>query len=91
MLLETNKKPVKSKNLKVIDQLGTLYATFDGSSIWKIDKVAFGILRLCDGKKSFDEIVGEVSKRALVSEKDLAPVLKEILSDLERMRFIEWV
>lgn len=86
-----DKKPMKAKNLKVIDQLGTLYATFDGSSIWKIDKVAFGILRLCDGKKSFDEIVSEVSKRALVSEKDLAPVIEEILNDLERMRFIEWI
>ena len=86
-----NKKPKKAKNLKVIDQLGTLYATFDGSSIWKIDKVAFGILRMCDGEKSFDEIVNEVSKRALVSEKDLAPVLEGILNELERMRFIEWV
>jgi len=86
-----DKKPLKSKNLKIIDHLGTLYATFDGSSVWKMDKVAFGILKLCDGKKTVDEIVDEVARRAIVKPEDLKPVLEEILADLEKMRFIEWV
>ena len=85
------KKPLRTKNLKVIDQLGTLYATFDGSAIWKIDKVAFGILKMCDGKKSVDDIVTDVSKRALVNEKDLKPVIEEIMNELTKMKFLEWI
>lgn len=88
---KTKKRPLKAKKLKIIDHLGTLYATFNGSSIWKIDRVAFGILRMCDGKKTVDEIVEDVAKRAIVRPKDLKPVIKEILSDLEKMNFIEWV
>lgn len=85
------KKPLKAKRLKVIDYLGTLYATFDGSSIWKIDRVAFGILRMCNGKKTVDEIVEEVARRAILRPEELKPVLEEILRDLEKMNFIEWV
>ncbi len=90
-LIEVGKIPLKARNLKVIDHLGTLYATFDGSAVWKIDKVAFGILRMCDGKKSLDEIVSEVAKRAMVSEIELKPVLEGILNELTKMRFLEWV
>jgi len=85
------KKPIKAKNLKVIDYLGTLYATFDGSAIWKMDKVAFGIWKMCEGKKTVDEMVKEVAKKAIVEEKDLKPVLEEILNELTRMKFIEWI
>jgi hypothetical protein len=46
------KKPMKAKNLKIIDYKGTLFATFDGSAIWKIDRVAFNILKMCNGKKN---------------------------------------
>jgi len=85
------KRPLKAKKLKVIDHLGTLYATFDGSSIWKIDKVAFGILRMCDGKKTVDEITEEVAKRAILRPEELKPVIEEMLRDLEKMNFIEWI
>lgn len=89
--MEIEKKPLKAKNLKVIDHLGTLYATFDGSAIWKLDKVVFGIWKICDGKKTVDEIVKEVAKKAIVEEKDLRPVLEDILDELTRMKFIEWI
>lgn len=85
------KMPLKIKKLKIIDHLGTLYATLDGSSIWKIVKVAFGILKMCDGKRTFDEIVEDVAKRAIVRPKDLKPVLEKMISDFEEMNFIEWV
>ena len=86
-----DKKPLKLKNLKIIDHLGTLYATLDGSSIWKIDRVAFGILRLCDGKKSVEDIVNEIARKASLKPEELKPVLEEILNDLEKMNFIEWI
>jgi len=85
------KVPLKAKKLKIIDHLGTLYATFDGSSVWKIDKVAFGILKMCDGKKTVEKIVEDVAKMATVRPKELKPVMKEIFGNLEKMNFIEWV
>ncbi|MEM5794188.1 MAG: PqqD family peptide modification chaperone [Candidatus Aenigmatarchaeota archaeon] len=84
-------KPLKAKNLKVIDHLGTLYATFNGSSMWKLDKVAFGILRMCDGKRSVEEIVNEIAKRISHKPEDVKPIVEEILNELTRMKFIEWV
>jgi len=85
------KRPLKVKNLKVIDHLGTLYATFDGSSLWKIDRAAFNVLRMCDGKKTVDQIVEEVSKKISHRPKDVEPVIKKILNELEGMKFIEWI
>jgi hypothetical protein len=84
-------KPVKAKNLKVIDYLGTLYATFNGSSMWKLDKVAFGILRMCDGKRTVEDIVDELAKRISHKPEDVKPVVEEILNELTKMKFIEWV
>ncbi len=84
-------KPVKAKNLKVIDHLGTLYATFNGSSMWKLDKVAFGILRMCDGKRSVEDIVNELAKRISHKPEDVKPVVEEILNELTKMKFVEWV
>ncbi|MEM5834255.1 MAG: PqqD family peptide modification chaperone [Candidatus Aenigmatarchaeota archaeon] len=84
-------KPLKAKNLKVIDHLGTLYATFNGTSMWKLDKVAFGILRMCDGKRSVEDIVNEVAKMISHKPEDVKPVIEEILKELTRMKFIEWV
>lgn len=84
-------KPVKAKNLKVIDHLGTLYATFNGSSMWKLDKVAFGILRMCDGKRTVEDIVDELAKRISHKPEDVKPVVEEILNELTKMKFIEWV
>jgi len=88
--VDKDKKPMKAKNLKVIDQLGTLYATFDGSSIWKVDKVAFGILRMCDGKKTVDEIVNQVSERISHRPEDVKPVIEKILRELTELKFVEW-
>lgn len=84
------KRPMKAKNLKVIDHLGTLYATFDGSSIWRMDKVAFGILKMCDGKKTVDRIVEEVARMINHKPEDVKPVIDNILNDLARMNFIKW-
>ena len=81
--------PVKAKNLKVIDHLGTLYATFNGSSIWRIDKVAFGILKLCDGKKTIKQLIKEVADKIGFEPKHVKRVVLEILEELRRKRFIE--
>lgn len=86
-----NQRPAKVKNLKIIDHIGTLYATFDGTTVWKMDKVAFGVLKMCDGKRTVDDIVGDISRMAAVSPEELKPVIEEMLRDFDSKRFIEWV
>ena len=86
-----DKRPLKAKNLKVLDHLGTLYATFDGSSMWKIDKVAFELMKMCDGKRNFDEIVRLVAQRASLKEEDVKSAIKPIFEELSNLKFIVWI
>lgn len=84
------KKPCKAKNLKVIDHLGTLYATFDGSNMWKMDKVGYGILQMCDGSRTVDQLTVALAARIGHNHEDVRPVVEEILADLTKMKFVEW-
>jgi uncharacterized protein Yka (UPF0111/DUF47 family) len=86
----TNKKPLKSKNLKIIDHIGTLYATFDGSNIWKIDKSISYIIALCDGNRTVEQIAEEISKEIEMKVDDVKSTLINILSELEKKNFIEY-
>jgi hypothetical protein len=85
------KRPVKSKHLKIIDHLGTYYATFDGSVNWKVEKWLFNLLKMCDGKRTFDQISRHISKIAEVSVESARENLKEILEELEREKFVSYV
>lgn len=85
------KIPLKVKNLKVIDYLGTLYATFDGSSMWEMDKAIFIVLKRCDGKKTVNQIVEEISERIDEKQEAVKPIVENMLKELKRMNFIEWV
>lgn len=91
--LETllGKRPVKSSKLKIIDHLGTYYATFDGSTNWKVEKWLYKLLRRCNGKNTFDEIATYLAKIADVPIENIRPSLKEILDELEREKFIHYV
>jgi len=84
------KKPLKASNLKVIDHLGTLYATFDGSSMWRIDKTAFELMKMCDGQKDFDDIVKLVAQKASLKDQDVKSAIKPIFEELTNLKFIVW-
>lgn len=85
------KKPVKSKKLKVLDYKGTLYATFDGSSIWKLDKISFGLLKLCEGNKTLEQIIKQVAEKAKLNVEDVRGAVMPIFDELTKMKFIEWI
>lgn len=85
------RKPKKNPKLKVISHKGTLYATFDGRSLWDLDKVAFKIMQLCDGKRSVEEIVEIIANRTGLPKDALKKVIQEILDDLSKANFIIWV
>jgi len=85
------RRPLKAKNLKIIDYINTLYATFDGSSMWEIDRSSFGVLQLCNGNRTVDEIAKEIAKKIKMNVEDVIMTLKDILNELEKLKFITYV
>ena len=85
------RRPLKAKHLKVIDYINTLYATLDGSSMWEIDKSSFGVLQMCDGTTTVDEIAKKIAKKIKMNADQVKGTLKEILNELEERKFITYV
>jgi aminopeptidase-like protein len=85
------RRPLKAKNLKVIDYINRLYATLDGNSLWEIDKTSFEVLKMCDGKKTVDEIAEIIAKKIDMKVEDVRPTLLDILKELENLKFIDYV
>jgi len=85
------KRPLRSKNLKIIDHIGTLYATFNGSSMWEVDKVAFAILKMCDGNKTVNQIAQDIAKKTNLEVEDVKVTLMDILNEMEKLKFITYV
>ena len=77
-------RPMKAKGLKVIDHMGTYYATFDGVKIWKIEKYIFRLLMMCDGKKTYDEIANEIVNISGFPFEDVKRGLIPIFEELKR-------
>ena len=85
------KRPKKAENLKIIEHIGSLYATFDGEQYWRMEKWAFEILRLCDGRKSISEIARILAEELQMNAEDVIRGLKQILEEFERVGFIKYV
>ena len=85
------RKPLKAKNLKVIDYINKLYATFDGSSLWEIDKSTFSVLKMCDGTKTMDQIAEEIARKIDMKVEDVMPTLIDILREMENLKFIDYI
>ncbi|MBU5690231.1 MAG: PqqD family protein [Candidatus Aenigmatarchaeota archaeon] len=85
------RKPIKSSNLKIISNIGSLYATFDGSRVWEIDPGINFILTLCDGSRSIDQIAEEIAKGIEANQDDVKPTLINILAELEKNGFISYL
>lgn len=83
------KKPVKVDNLKIIDHLDTYYATFDGSKIWKVESWLFKLLKMCNGEKTFNQIIQEIADISGEPVEEIRIGLKPVFRELERKGFIE--
>jgi len=89
--LMDERRPLKARNLKVIDYINTLYATLDGNSMWEIDRSSFGVLQMCDGERTVDKIAKEISKKIKMNVDDVKVTLRDILNELEERKFITYV
>lgn len=85
------KKPVKSKRLKIISHIGSIYATFDGKQIWEIDRGLSYILGLCDGTRTSDQIADEIAREININVDDAKFTLSNILKEFESKGFIEYL
>ena len=85
------KRPLKAKGLKVIDHIGTLYATFNGSTMWEVDKVAFAIMKMCNGTKTVDQIAQDIAKKTNLDVKDVKITLMDILKEMDKLKFITYL
>ena len=85
------KRPLRAKGLKVIDHIGTLYATFNGSTMWEVDKVAFAIMKMCNGAKTVDQIAQDIAKKTNLDVKDVKITLMDILKEMDKLKFITYV
>ena len=83
-----SKKPVKSPNLKVIDHVGILYGTVDNEKLWEIDKVAWEILKMCDGNKTVDQIIWSMSKKFKIDMEEIKPIVVAVVNELKRIEFV---
>ena len=86
-----DKKPLKSEKVKIIDHLGTLYATIDGNAMWKIDYAAYNVWKVCDGRRTIDELVNDLAKEIGHKPEDVKPVVEKILTQLSDLNFLEWI
>lgn len=89
--ISNEKKPIKSKRLKTIAYIGSIYATFDGKQVWEIDKGISYILSLCDGTRTISEITDEIAKEIELNPEEVKSTLFNILKELENKGFIEYL
>ena len=85
-----SKKPMKSSTLKIIDHIGILYGTVNGEKLWEVDKVAWEILKMCDGKKTVDQIIWAVSKKFQIDMEEIKPIVIAVVNELKKIEFISF-
>ena len=89
--MENDKKPLKVKTLKIIDHLGTLYATFDGVKYWKLEEYIYLLLKECDGKKTVEEIAEKIAKKSGFDKTAILLAIEPIFREFESLGFIVYV
>jgi len=85
------KRPIKSKRLKIIANIGSYFATFDGSKVWEIDPAVNYVLTLCDGTRSIEDIAQEIAMAIEANVDDVKATLVNMLAELEKNGFIEYL
>ena len=83
------KVPVKNPKAKIIEFKGTLYASVEGQ-LFEIDRAAFNILKMCNGKNTLENIIDIISKKIGFPKEEVANVVRNIIKELEERNLIYW-
>ncbi|MFH8080882.1 MAG: PqqD family protein [Candidatus Aenigmatarchaeota archaeon] len=89
--MDLEKKPVKSKKLKIIHTTGGYFATFDGSRVWEIDPAVNYVLELCNGNNRIEDIAQEIARNIDMDVELIRHTLLGMLLELEKNGFIEYL
>lgn len=84
-------RPKKSEKLKIIQFMNEYFATFDGSKLWRIEKWVAELLKLCDGKKTFNALTKELASLTGIEERKMREGLLKILNELREKGFVEYL
>ncbi|MCD6371572.1 MAG: PqqD family peptide modification chaperone [Candidatus Aenigmarchaeota archaeon] len=83
------KIPIKNSKAKIIEFKGSLYASL-GDQLFEIDRAAFNVLKLCDGKNNVDDIIDKIAEKIKFPREEVANVVKSIIKELEEKNLIVW-
>ncbi len=84
-------RPVKAKDLKIIQYMNNYFATFDGKRLWRIEKWVAELLKMCNGKRTFSTLVKELSHITGLEEDKMEEGLKKILDELREKGFVVYL
>ena len=82
-------KPIKKG--QVIDHLEDQDAyiiQLDESKVYQVASIAYYVWEMCDGTKTVQDIVGEISKAANLSEEEVSGPIVQILEELSKAELI---
>ena len=85
-----SKKPIKNPKLSIIEHVGGIYATINREKFWEIDRSVAEVLKMCDGKKTIEQIARRIA--SIIDEKveKILPILMDMLNELEKNSLITY-
>ncbi|MEM0242938.1 MAG: PqqD family protein [Candidatus Aenigmatarchaeota archaeon] len=84
------KRPKKAESLTIINYLNTYYATLDNQKLYQIDPLAVGLLKYCDGKRKYEEILEILAQKTQIDKEMIKKFLDELFKELTELNFIYW-
>ncbi|MEM5881924.1 MAG: PqqD family protein [Candidatus Aenigmatarchaeota archaeon] len=84
------KRPKKAESLTIINYLNTYYATLDNQKLYQIDPLAVGLLKYCDGKRKYEEILEILAQKTQIDKEMIKKFLDELFRELTELNFIYW-
>ncbi|MCQ4344212.1 MAG: PqqD family protein [Sulfolobales archaeon] len=82
-------KPQKrGKVVDVLEDQDSYVIQLDENKIFQVASIAYYIWEMCDGTKTVQEIVDEISKAANLSEAEVSGPVTQILEELSKAELI---
>ncbi|MCG2888094.1 MAG: PqqD family protein [Sulfolobales archaeon] len=82
-------KPQKrGKVVDVLEDQDSYVIQLDENKIFQVASIAYYIWKMCDGTKTVQEIVDEISKAANLSEAEVSGPVTQILEELSKAELI---
>ncbi|MCQ4449330.1 MAG: PqqD family protein [Sulfolobales archaeon] len=82
-------KPQKrGKVVDVLEDQDSYVIQLDENKIFQVASIAYYVWEMCDGTKTVQDIVGEISRAANLSEAEVSGPVTQILEELSKAELI---